>query len=892
MITNDRRPPADASTMPAEPAWHALPAEEAARRLDSGPEGLDASRARERLARFGRNELEVRKGPGPLRLLLRQFASPLIYLLAAAAAVSLATGHAVDAAVILAVILLNSLMGFFQEYRAEQALDALRRMTTPQARVVREGRLQVVRAVEVAPGDLLVLETGDTVGADGRIVAAEDLEIDESVLTGESEPVAKETGPLEESAALADRRNMAWMSTAVTGGRGRAVVVATGMRTELGRIADSVSSVQQEQTPLQQRIGRLSVLLGGGGVGFAVLVFGLGLLRGYAVLDMILFAVAVAVSAIPEGLPAVINVTLALGVQRMAARNAIIRRLPAVETLGSTTVICSDKTGTITRNEMTVVRLWADGKDHAAEDPPPPLLAEIGARANNARRIQGARLEGSPTDRAILAVSRRSEDGGAEGRDPPRLAEIPFSSRWKYMAVRLPGRIYVKGAPERILSFCSHIQEGERRVDLDEERRARVLEANERFAGEALRVIAGAYRDTGPADADGGPAGLEAAEVESGLTFVGLWGVLDPPREEATRAIAAARGAGIHVVMITGDHAATAIAIARSTGIAPPEARAVTGTELDRMDGEAIARAAFDSAVFARVTPGHKLKILEALKRRRQIVAMTGDGVNDAPALKAADIGVSMGRTGTEVAKGAADMILADDNFATIVHAVEEGRVVFANLQRVIYFLLATNLGEVLTLAAALLLGLPLPLSAVMILWVNLVTDGACTVPLGMEPGRGDMLHQPPRPTDAPVLDRPLVRRLILTSVLMAAGTLGLFFAELRAGSLPHARSMAFTTMVAFQWFQAFNARSRVRSLFSVGLTGNRWLLLGVGAAVLLQVLALHTGFGNRVFGTVPLSLADWAILLAVAASVWVLDEILKLLGLNRPRLRGRLPGR
>jgi Ca2+-transporting ATPase len=915
----------------AQVPWHALREEEALQRLGAGPDGLSEAEVRERLEAFGRNALEAEEGVRPLGLLLKQLQSPLIYLLAAAAAVSAATGHYADAGVIVVVIALNSLLGFFQEYRAERALESLRRMTTPHARLRREGEVRVAAAAEVVPGDILLLETGDTVAADCRLLAAEDLEIDESVLTGESEPVAKETGPLAEETPLADRRNMAWMSTAVTGGRGRAVVTGTGMQTELGRIAGAVRTVRREETPLQRRMGRLGLLLGIAGVAFAGLVFLLGLLRRYEILEMVLFAVAVAVSAIPEGLPAVISVTLALGVQRMAARNAIIRRLPAVETLGSTTVICSDKTGTITRNEMTVTRMWAggtawtvSGAGYGLEGAVQPeegagqpdrealrLLAGAGRVANNAhliRRDGQVHLDGSPTERALLVAAHKVDthlagEGGRPGPDDEtgagsrvggwrRVAEIPFSSRWKYMAVLVEPdgpdegpagrrRTFVKGAPERVLSFCTHALEGGRRVELDEERRARVLQKNEQFAGQALRVLAAAYREE-----DAGVDGLEPQNVERGLTFVGLWGLLDPPREEAIQAIREAQEAGIHVVMITGDHAATATAIARRTGIAPGEARAVTGSELDSMDGEAIARAAYQAAVFARVTPGHKLKILEALKGKREVVAMTGDGVNDAPALKGADIGVSMGKSGTEVAKGAADMILADDNFATIVHAVEEGRVIFNNIQRVIFFLLATNFGEILTLTSTLVLGLPLPLTAVMILWINLITDGVCTVPLGMEPSHEDVLKQPPRPPGAPVLDPAEVGRLLLTSMVMAAGTVLLFHLELGAGSPAHARSIAFTTLAAFQWFQAFNARSRTRSIFAVGLGGNPWLLLGVGAAALLQILALYTGLGNRIFGTVPLSLADWAILLAVAASVLVLDESRKLLGALRRRRR------
>lgn len=880
--------------------WHALPAEQVLQRLASRPSGLSAEESRSRLEQFGPNLLQAQSRSGPWRLILRQLKSPLIYVLAGAALISLLAGKHLDAAVIAAVILLNTLMGFLQEYRAEKALDSLRRMTAPRARVLRGGQPRNIDAGEVVPGDILLLETGDRLAADLRLLQAKELEIDESVLTGESEPVAKEISPAAEGTPVADRRGMAWMSTAVTAGRGRGVVVATGMLTELGRIAGEVRSAEREETPLQRRMGRLGLVLGVAGLLFAGLVFLLGLLTGYELLEMLLFSVAVAVSAIPEGLPAVISVTLALGVRRMAGRGAIIRRLPAVETLGSTTVICSDKTGTITRNEMTVIRLWCGGAEYRLEGEAYGLagqpdggrgkqdlrqLARIGILANNAtasREKGKLTVEGSPTESALLLASLRAvPELEALAEDRRRLHEIPFSSSQKYMAVLTedsPGAgdwVMVKGAPDRVVGFCTHLLVGGEVLPLDEERRRGILAKNEEMAGEALRVIAGAYKRGG---ADG--SRLQPEQAESGLTFVGLWGLLDPPREDAVEAIAAARQAGIHVVMITGDHARTATAIAHQAGIAPPEAQAVTGSQIDELSDEQLVRAALEVGVFARVSPQHKLRLMQALKAKGEIVAMTGDGVNDAPALKGADIGVAMGLAGTEVAKEAADMVLTDDNFATIVHAVEEGRGIFHNLQRVIYYLLATNLGEILALAAGLALRLPLPLTAIMVLWINLVTDGACTVPLGVEPRHRDVLQEPPRKPRSPVLGLPLLLRLLLMAAVMAAGTIGLFAYELRNGSLEHARTVAFTVLAAFQWFQAFNARSRRQSVFRLGLLGNRSLLAGVGIALGLQLLALYTAPGQALFGTVPLTALDWAWILGTAASVLVIDEVLKALGL------------
>jgi len=882
--------------------WHALQHSEALEYLESTQSGLSEQSAHDRRSLYGANVLEEREGVSPVTIVLKQLKSPLIYLLAGAAIVSIIPGHYIDAAVIAAVIILNTILGFVQEYRAEQALDSLRKIASPNARVLRDENVTVVDAAEVVPGDILVLETGDRIAADARMISSEDLEIDESVLTGESEPILKHIDPVEEKAALGDRKNMVWTSTSVVGGRGRAVVTATGMKSKLGEIAGDVQTTVSGQTPLQKRMNRLSTILGIAGLSFAGLVFGIGLLTGYELFEMALFSVAVAVSAIPEGLPAVISVTLALGVQRMARRNAIIRSLPAVETLGSTTVICSDKTGTITRNEMTVTHVWAGCRkwavtgsgysaegDIVAEGHEPSederkalkMLLSIGVYANNAsliREKEEHRFEGSPTEKAILVCSAKGEGGldNIDGRH--RIDEIPFSSKTKYMAALIEGgdsgrEVYLKGAPERVLDFCTHaFVEGEQRK-LTDELRNEISGMNEAMASDALRVIGAAIRSM-----DSAVELIEPGDVESGLTFVGLWGMIDPPREKAVEAIRRAYRAGIRTVMITGDHATTAAAIAHQAGIAAEETRAVTGPELDEMSNEEIVHAAFDSGVFARVSPSNKLQILEALRESGEIVAMTGDGVNDAPALKGADIGVAMGITGTEVSKSASDMILLDDDYATIVHAVEEGRVIFNNLQRVIFFLLATNLGEILTLAACLIIGLPLPLTAVMILWINLVTDGACTVPLGIEPRHEDVLDKPPRDRLEPILGKPLLARLGIISLVMAAGTVVLYMLELRITTLEHARTIAFTTLAAFQWFQAFNARSSTQSILSVGLFSNRPLLIGLGAAIGLHLMVIYTGFGQSVFQTTPLRLLDWAILLAVAGTVLLVDELRKII--------------
>jgi Ca2+-transporting ATPase len=894
--------------------WHAVDAEEALKRLDVSEKGLSDAQARKRLEETGPNTLEVEKGIGPFRLLLRQVHNPLIYLLAGAAILSLFVDHTVDAAVIAGVIILNTLLGFVQEWRAEGALAALRRMASPHARVLRDGDLRDIDAVEVVPGDILVLETGDRVATDARLIWAEELQVDESALTGESVPVGKNPETLDQDTPMADQKNMVRMSTSVTGGRGRAVVVATGMQTQIGRIAAEVRATSREDTPLQKRMHKLGMVLGIAGVAFAAGVFGLGMLRGYEFIEMFMFSVAVAVSAIPEGLPAVISVTLALGVRRMAARNAIIRRMSAVETLGSTTVICSDKTGTITKNQMTVQKIWAGGRiyevsgeGYAPEGEikaesgdtvkalPDDLkrLLEIGLHCNNAavKEKEGQWVvEGNPSEGALIVAAIKA---GLEKTidKAERLSEIPFSSDTKYMATFHRAEngaghaAFVKGAPERILEFCSHVlMEGEA-VELDDKRRSEIVELSEQFGSEALRVMAGAYREI-----SGSGGKLERSEIEGSLTLAGVWGMIDPPREESIAAVNEAKEAGIKPVMITGDHAVTALAIAKSVGIADG-GKAVTGKDIEVMEKPALSKAALENGVFARVTPAHKLKIMESLKEQGHVVAMTGDGVNDAPALKGADIGVAMGLAGTEVAKEAADMILTDDNFATIVHAVQEGRVIYDNLRRVVFFLLATNLGEILTLVAALIIGLDLPLTAVMVLWVNLVTDGACTVPLGIEPGHADILKRPPRDPKAFIIDRVVALRMALLTPIMATGTIGLFWYFKESGGLDYGRTVAFTTLAAFQWFQAFNARSSHRSVFSVGLFSNHWLLLGVGIAIILQIGAVQSPIGQMLFGTTSIVLGDWILIVLVSSSIWASDELFKLMGIYESSGRGAARG-
>jgi P-type Ca2+ transporter type 2C len=887
--------------------WHAADAERVLAACGSSSRGLTAAEAAERLDAFGANQLVAQQGPSVAALIVKQLRSPLIYMLFAAAVLSALAGHYVDSAVVAAVLVLNTLIGVSQEWRAEKALEALRKMAAPQARVLRDGEITRITAEDVVFGDVLVLETGDRVAADARMLHSTDLRVDESALTGESDTVGKDADPLDADTPMADRRSMVWMTTSVTDGRGTAVVVATGMDSVIGNIAGEVQEAGQDETPLQKRLASLGTVIGAAALGFAVFVFFVGLARGYEIVDMMLFAVAAAVSAIPEGLPAVISVVLAVGVQRMGRRNAIVRRLPAVETLGSTTVICSDKTGTITRNEMTVTRLWAGGRDfevsgvgfspegaiRAEEDPDSETdefdrrsdvgrLLVVGILANNAelsRRGESDRwgVEGSPTEGALLAVALKGGLDTAVRDSAERLDEIAFSSRFKYMATldRLPehgvARLHVKGAYETILQASDRILIDGEEVPLTEELRERADKAADTMTRRALRVVAGGYRDLDREEAD-------RSHAESGLVFVGMWGLLDPPRESAIAAIADAQRAGISVKMITGDHAATAEAISLRAGLlGEGGGRVVTGQELDSMSDDELQAAVEDIAVFARVSPTHKLRIVDALQTRGQVVAMTGDGVNDAPALKRADIGISMGITGTEVAKESSDMILTDDDFATIVAAVEEGRVIFDNLRRVVMFLLTTNLGEILAIIAALIIGLPLPLTAIMILWVNLVTDGVSVIPLGLEPKHSDVLARKPRPTTEGVLTARFVRRIVVLAPVIAAGTLGVFAYMLPRTDHVYAQTMAFTTLVAFEWVRAFSTRSLTVSAFSMNPFSNRLLIGGIGVGVLLQFVAVYWGPAQTVFDTAPLALRDWGIALAVASSVLFADEALKL---------------
>jgi Ca2+-transporting ATPase len=900
--------------------------------------GLSRGEARSRLDRDGRNELAAAPPVPGWRRFLAQFKDVLVVLLLIATAVSAGlwiyerdAALPYEAMAIFAVVLLNAAIGYVQEARAEAAVAALRAMSAAGATVVRDGERVDVAAAEVVVGDVIVVEEGDTIPADGRLIEAASLQTAEAALTGESLPVTKDTGAIDADAALGDRANMVFSGTAATYGHGTAVVTATGMRTEMGRIAGLLQTTVDEPTPLQRELDRTGKVLGLVVVAIAIVMIATIVVvedvRGVAALfDVLILGVALAVAAVPEGLPAVVTAVLSIGVQRMARRHAIVRHLAAVETLGSATVIASDKTGTLTRNEMTVRvavtasgRVTFDGSGYAPEgavradgDRPieGPLRLELeralaaADRANNATIHQADgrwSVQGDPTEGALLVAARKcGVRSDALDEQLPRVGEVPFSSERKLMStvhrdVREQDRgiVFTKGAPDVLLTRCTHEFVGEEPRPLTAERTAAILATNEALAGDALRTLGvAARRLTGDALAE--HATRPDERIEQDLVFAGLLGIIDPPRAEAKDAVARARGAGIRPIMITGDHPRTAGVIARELGISA-DGRTATGAELAALAPDALARLAADVSVYARVNPEHKLHIVDALRRTGAIVAMTGDGVNDAPALKRADIGVAMGITGTDVSKEAADMVLADDDFATIVAAVEEGRAIFANIRKFLRYLLSSNIGEVLTMFLGVLfarrIGLHvvegavvLPLLATQILWINLVTDGPPALALGVDPADDGLMARPPRPVGEPVITAAMWRGIALVGIVMAAGTLAVFDASLPggfiegSGNLRYAQTMAFTTLVLCQLFNVLNARSDERSAFH-GLFTNGWLWLALAGSIALQVVVVHLPVLQRAFGTTPLSVQDWMLCAVVASSVLWIREMSKVVG-------------
>lgn len=915
-----------------------------------GEKGLSQKEARRRLELYGENILRETRRVSPWVMFAAQFQDFMVLTLLAATAISFFLGEIADSITIVAIVILNAFLGFFQEYRAEKSIEALKRLAAPLARVKREGEVIKVPSQQLVPGDIVLLEAGDRVPADLRLLEGNNLEAEESALTGESVPVKKKPALiLKEEAVLGDRKNMAFLGTAITRGRGSGVVVATGMATEMGQIAGLIEEAETEETPLQRRLEQLGRYLVYASLFLCGLVVIEGVLHGEPLHRMFLAGVSLAVAAIPEGLPAIVTIALALGVQRMARKNAIIRKLPAVETLGCATAICTDKTGTLTKNEMTVRRLFADDAfievtgdgyiprgefylaapkgetddTQAGASPAAPLtkkeasgtrlaagqpLMEAISRtlqaavlSSNARlkRERGGggifrgrsggewTIEGDPTEGALLVAAAKAglwrEDLEKQLR---RVEEVPFEAeRRRISVICRAGRgeyyLFAKGAPDTIVELSTRVYWGGREAPMTSAIKEKILAANETMAQGALRVLAMAYRPLSSFNVG------EGEDLERELVFLGLAGMIDPPRPEARLAVEKCRQAGLKTIMITGDHRATATAIARELKILPAGGLVKTGEELDKMSDEALAALADDIYVYARVSPRHKLRIVRALKKKGHIVAMTGDGVNDAPAIKEADIGVAMGRTGTDVTKEASAMVLGDDNFATIVAAIEEGRSIYDNIRKFIRYLLSSNVGEILVMFVAAVMGLPLPLLPIQILWVNLVTDGLPALALGVDPGDPDVMQRPPRPPGENIFARGLGRRILTRGLLIGGSTLAVFWLALFSDQgLVRARTMAFATLVMAQLIFVFGARSETRTEYEIGFFSNPYLVGAVTLSTLMLVLVIYHPALQGVFQTWPLNWSEWAAVLVAAGSGTIIIGVRRMLFFGTRRKR------
>ena len=888
------------------PVWHTLPTEAVLEALSASPGGLTSGEAARRLAEGGPNELQAMARPSPWTLLLEQFKNVLILILLAATALSAALGEGVDAVVIGIIVLFAVLLGFIQEYRAERALDALRKMAAPTATVLRDGREVDVPARDLVPGDIVRLHAGDRVPADLRLLESINLQIEEAALTGESVATEKQTAPIADpSAAVGDRLNMAFAGTAVTYGRGRAVVIGTGMGTEFGKIATLLQSVETGRTPLQENLDKVGTTLARAALVIVALIVAIGLVRQQPFIELLLFGIALAVAVVPEALPAVVTISLAIGVQRMVKRNALMRRLPAVETLGSTSVICSDKTGTLTKDEMTIRVLRVADQDWtisgagyipegqfsldgriAPPDEAVQAFLQAGVLASDAGLIPAgaggpADIKGDPTEGALVVAAAKAgiDKVQLEARHP-RTGEIPFTSETKRMTTlhRSPNDLFAcsKGAPEVILASCTRVLKlvngAYQPTPLDAAGRERILEAARRMADQALRVLAVARKSN---------ASLETAEQD--MTFLGLAGMIDPPRPEVREAVAKCGQAGIRVVMITGDHPLTARAVARELGILK-DGRVITGVELDAIPDDAFAQHVGGIDVYARVSPAHKLRVVTALQKRGDIVAMTGDGVNDAPALKKADIGIAMGITGTDVSKEAAAMTLTDDNFASIVAAVEEGRGIFSNIKKYLMYLLSSNIGEMLLMVGATLAGLPMPLSAVQILYVNLATDGLPALALAVDPPDPDLMERPPRNPRAGIFTPRVVMLMVLGGVWSALINLALFVWSRRHFPIAECMTLVFITLCLIEFFKAFCFRSDRHSTFKRPFA-NRWLNLAVGWELLVLTAVIYVPFLTKAFGTFPLPPALWVLLIGIAATIIPVLELGKW-AIRRPKVQ------
>ncbi|MDP3921228.1 MAG: calcium-translocating P-type ATPase, PMCA-type [Candidatus Omnitrophota bacterium] len=882
-------------TKTAEGKWWCLPTEDVCRSFEANPEkGLSAEQARVSAEKFGPNELPKQKGISPLKLFIEQFTNVIIGVLLGAAAIAGILGEWIDTIAILVIVLLNGILGFVQEYRAEKSLEALRKMSSPSSKVLREGAVQLIPSKEIVPGDLVLLEAGDRIPADGRLLKSVMLRTQEAALTGESVPLIKTSETIaEEDLPLGDRKNMVFMGTTAVSGKGTMLVTAIALSTELGKIAAILQTAGGEKTPLQERLSKLGKQLVGIFLVVVSLVFVLGMMRGHAWGEMLLTALSLAVAAIPEGLPAVVTISLAFGVWKMVKRNALVRRLPSVETLGCAGVICSDKTGTLTKNEMTVRAVWVNeaiihvtGAGYAPEgkfDSEPPELLQalkIAVLCNDASLKEAGKqweIVGDPTEAALLvAGAKASLWKEVLEKESPILEEVPFDSERKRMSVLRKTSegpvLFVKGAPDIIMGRCSEILINGEKVPLSEEHRRRIEEANHGLASQALRVLGVAYRHVSASEPEQGEA------LEQNLVFAGLIAMMDPPRPEAVAAIETCRKAGIRPVMITGDHKITALAVAKELGLADDDARALDGAELNRMSSEEIKNVVEKVSIYARVSAEHKLKVVRAWRELGYVVAMTGDGVNDAPAIKEADIGIAMGITGTDVTKEVSDMVIMDDNFASIVGAVEEGRGIYDNIVKFVKFLLAFNLAEILVLLLGIMIGFTdkagkslIPLSALQILWMNLVTDGLPAIALGIDPLDPHAMNRPPREARASMFSRNFVTDLAVISVIVAAGALVACWWGARE-SAEMAQTMTLTTLVLLELVGV----QMVRAAYHIKLFSNLWLVAALAVSIIFQLLILYIPPLQNIFHLVPLGVREWGVILLISGVVYTLGYVIR----------------
>jgi Ca2+-transporting ATPase len=883
-------------------AWHSKESEQVLSELKVDQQGLSDEEVKRRLNEFGYNELKEKKRVTPLQIFFNQFKDIFVIMLLVATIISFLIGEIVDAVTIAVIVILNSVVGFIQEYRSEKAMEAMKKLTAPKAHVIRDGNETMVNAREIVPGDIVLLEAGDRVPADGRLIETVDLKADEAVLTGESADVTKNLCVLKEDAPIADRKNSVFMATHMTYGRGKAVVTATGMKTEFGKIAELVQTMETEESPLKQKLERFAKKLGIIIVALTAVIFALELYEIFvlgvvesggviaSILDAFEVSIALAVSAVPEGLPAIVTVSLALGARELAKRNAILRKLSSAETLGATTVICSDKTGTLTKGEMTVRKVYVNSKmfdvTGAGYEPKGEFLVDgnpvspkdnselelllMASTLNANAHYDGKRVMGDTTEGALIVAAAKAGITKKDAEEKrPRVHEVPFTSERKRMTTvhKTPeGELiaFVKGAPEMVIERSTRILKDGKVKKLQAEERKELLAINEDMANDALRVLGIAYREELPKT---NIAECDEDDLESDLVFIGLAGMIDPPRDEAKEANAKCREAGIKTVMITGDHKLTAVAIAKELGMLHSD-KVLTGVELDSIGDKEFDKVVEDVSVYARVSPEHKLRIVKALKSKGEIVAMTGDGVNDAPALKQADIGVAMGITGTDVTREAADIVLADDNFATIVNAVEGGRSIYDNIRKFSFFLLRSNFDELLVIGSFALLGLELPLSAGMILWINLVTDGGPALALTMDPPEEDVMKRPPRdPKEGILYGR--IASILVTFVTQFLGTGVIFYLAFYVWGRPlhEAQAMAFVQATLQELVIVWNCRSETKGVFKLSFTSNKFLLFAVVISAVLTVILPYTGL----FGTAPLELTDWLLVLPISFSGFLL---------------------